>query len=75
MQTDIVPGERLLDEHMLAERLACSIKTIQKARLTGDDSFPPFVKIGRMVRYRASDVDRWIAERELHKNTVGYASH
>jgi predicted DNA-binding transcriptional regulator AlpA len=46
--------ERLLDDNELAAVLGRSRSRIQKDRLEGRG--PPFVKIGRLVRYRAADV-------------------
>jgi predicted DNA-binding transcriptional regulator AlpA len=39
----------------------------QKARLTGDG--PPFVRLGRLVRYRLSDVEAWLAARPRLRST------
>jgi predicted DNA-binding transcriptional regulator AlpA len=39
----------------------------QKARLTGNG--PPFVRLGRLVRYRASDVEAWLASRPSLRST------
>ena len=51
------------DEELLFEREAArlrrqSIRTLQAERLRGDGC--PFVKLGRSVRYRRSDVLRFI---------------
>jgi predicted DNA-binding transcriptional regulator AlpA len=46
--------ERLLDDNELAAVMGRSRSRIQKDRLEGRG--PPFVKIGRLVRYRADDV-------------------
>lgn len=43
-----------LDERALAERWNISVKTLRNARVTG--GLVPFVRIGRSVRYRLSDV-------------------
>lgn len=39
----------------------------QKARLTGNG--PPFVRFGRLVRYRASDVEAWLAAHPRLRST------
>lgn len=44
----------LLDERSLATRWAISIRTLQNQRLAGRGIV--FVKIGRSVRYRLSDI-------------------
>ncbi|MCP4408801.1 MAG: helix-turn-helix domain-containing protein [Gammaproteobacteria bacterium] len=36
-------------------------KTLEKWRITGEG--PPFIKIGRSVRYDEADLDAWIDER------------
>lgn len=44
-----------------ADLLRSTPSTLAKLRLFG--AGPPFVKIGRLVRYRQSDLDAWIATR------------
>jgi predicted DNA-binding transcriptional regulator AlpA len=68
----IITGDRLLDEHQAADRLGVSIKKMQAARTKGaeDPNFPPFVKLGRLVRYRQSDVDYVIANRPSFHTTA-----
>jgi predicted DNA-binding transcriptional regulator AlpA len=39
----------------------------QKARLTGDG--PKFIRLGRLVRYWASDVEAWLAARPSLRST------
>jgi predicted DNA-binding transcriptional regulator AlpA len=53
--------ESLLNETQVAQITGRSVPTLQKDRLRG--SGPLFVKIGRLVRYRPVDVDKWIVER------------
>lgn len=49
-----------------AAHLQISASTLNKRRVFGDG--PPFVKMGRSVRYRRSDLDAWTATR-LRKST------
>ena len=51
---------RLLTEHEVADLLAPSIKTLRNWRLSGYG--PPHLKVGRLVRYRLSDVRAWLAD-------------
>jgi hypothetical protein len=51
----------LLDEHAVAERQGRSVKTLRNQRVTGDGI--PFLKLGRLVRYRLRDVVAWEASR------------
>ena len=46
--------EVFLTEQQLAARHQRSVKTLRNARVTG--GYVPFVRIGRSVRYRLSDV-------------------
>jgi excisionase family DNA binding protein len=43
-----------------AELLRSSVSTLAKARRTGRG--PTYCRIGRAVRYRKSDLDRWMAD-------------
>lgn len=56
----------LLDEPTLASRLGISRATLQSWRYAGRG--PRFIKLGRMVRYRAGDVEAY-----LRANTHGDA--
>ncbi len=49
-------GEKFLTELQLSVRHQRSVKTIRNDRLRG--GYIPFVKVGRLVRYRMSDVLR-----------------
>ena len=51
----------VLDTKETAARVRLSKPTLERLRLTGNG--PPFVKLGRAVRYRATDVDDWLASR------------
>ncbi len=52
--------ERLLDTAAIAEQLGMSVSTIRKWVHYG---FIPHVKLGRAVRFREKDVEKWIEER------------
>jgi excisionase family DNA binding protein len=43
-----------------AEYLRSSESTLAKKRLNDGDG-PPFVRIGRAIRYRRSDLDAWMS--------------
>jgi excisionase family DNA binding protein len=55
--TDVV-GTDLLDEAHLAQKLGVSRSTLQSWRYRGHG--PRFIKIGRLIRYRAADVDAYL---------------
>lgn len=55
-------SRELLDEKQAAEHLTVSPGTLSVWRSTGRYNLP-FVKVGRMVRYRLSDLDAWLEAR------------
>jgi predicted DNA-binding transcriptional regulator AlpA len=57
----------LLTQRQAAEALALSERTLERFRVSGVG--PKFVRMGKSVRYRLSDVEVWIASR-----TVGSTS-
>ncbi|MCJ2071263.1 transcriptional regulator [Methylobacterium sp. J-030] len=64
--TAISNQDILLTEFDLARRQNRSVKTIRNQRVLGGGV--PFIKIGRLVRYRLSDVIPWENAR-LHSST------
>jgi hypothetical protein len=62
-------AETLCSGEKAAERLGISQRTLEKYRVTGGG--PPFIKIGKSIRYRIGDLDSWIAKHEF-PNTSAY---
>jgi predicted DNA-binding transcriptional regulator AlpA len=54
----VIEGRRLLSEPRFAEKLGCSLRTLQRGRKAGKG--PPYTKIGRKVYYELNDVQEWI---------------
>jgi excisionase family DNA binding protein len=54
-----------LDEKRLCAELGISPVTATKWRARSGG--PPFIKIGRLVRYRRTDLDAWLAARTVGK--------
>lgn len=52
----------LVDEKAAAEILGTTPGTLSVWRSTGRYALP-FVKVGRKVRYRVSDLEAWLAQR------------
>lgn len=52
----------LIDENELSARTSIKATTLQKWRATGEG--PPYVKLGRLCRYRWEDVEAWLKTRE-----------
>jgi excisionase family DNA binding protein len=63
---------QLLDQREAARLLRLSERTLERLRLIGGG--PCFVKCGRSVRYRQSDLERWIDQRVV-ANTSQEVSH
>ena len=55
-------GVVLLTAEETASRLKVSLSWMAKARMTGDG--PPFIKVGRAVRYSEAALQQWIKDRE-----------
>lgn len=51
----------LLEEEAAAPLIGWSVSTLQKKRVAGDG--PPYVKLGRSVRYRPEDLEDYVAAR------------
>jgi excisionase family DNA binding protein len=60
----------LLTVEEAAKRLRLSTSTLNKWRVTGEG--PAFVKLGRRVLYRASDLSDWLAG-STFGSTSGYS--
>ena len=52
--------DELIDTAELARRTGTGATTWAKRRMLGHPYTPPFVKLGRSVRYRWSDVEVWL---------------
>lgn len=61
MTTLSITDDRLLDKAQTAEALGVSIWTVHKWVQHGTG--PHHVKVGNRVKFRESELNRWIAER------------
>ncbi|MFN3953250.1 MAG: helix-turn-helix transcriptional regulator [Pararhodobacter sp.] len=52
-----------VDTAEAARRLGLSLSTLEKYRFYRAADAPPFVRIGRAVRYRVTDLEAWAAAR------------
>lgn len=53
-----------VDTAEAARRLGLSLSTLEKYRFHRVPDAPPYVRIGRAVRYRVTDLEAWAADRE-----------
>ena len=56
----------LLDDKKAAEYCHLSKKTLQAWRSARHENQPPYVKLGRRVFYRPSDLEAWIVSNTHH---------
>lgn len=66
LQAIRLEDDLLYSEDMVVRHLTCKVKTLQAWRTRGGG--PSFIKIGRLVRYRGSDVKAWM-ERRVRNST------
>ena len=59
--------DRLIPAAELPRFIGLAAQTLARLRCEGNG--PPFVKIGRLIYYRASDVRDWLAQRR-YSNTI-----
>jgi predicted DNA-binding transcriptional regulator AlpA len=64
--------ENLLSDRDLSRLTGRSRSTLQKDRLAGTSI--PFIRIGRLVRYRLSDVEAWLNARPTFRSTSDVAA-
>ena len=61
-----------IDTAALAQRLGLSVSAVVSRRYQGRD-LPPSFKVGRNIRYRLEDVERWERE-QVEKETARRAA-
>jgi len=62
LQEIIEANKSLLDERQAAAKLDVTPGTLSVWRSTGRYALP-FIKVGRKVRYRLTDLDKWLDQR------------
>ena len=65
------PPDELIVTPELARRTNTGESVWSKRRLLGGDNTPPYVKIGRSVRYRWGSVVDWLAANERRSTSEG----
>lgn len=63
MSTDAGPIERLLTPRDVSAAIGVPEPTLRDWRT--DDIGPPFIRVGRAVRYRLRDLEQWLDERTV----------
>ena len=60
---DPTPKLPVLDTPAVAALLGLSPKTLENLRVTRPDEGPPFLRVGRAVRYSRAALNQWLAAR------------
>lgn len=71
-QSPFDQGDRLLNVKQVSEITGMAVGTLNKARTTGETDAPPWVKIGKSVRYRASSLQAWINSKTEYRHTTAH---
>lgn len=58
----------LVDTAEAARLLALSTSHLEKLRFYRDPNGPPYVRLGRAIRYRLSDLEAWAAARSVQES-------
>ncbi len=66
-QRPLMPGDLMTSAEVSAET-GVPKRTLDQWRYLGEG--PPYVKLGRHVRYRRGDVDRWLDESTITPNNA-----
>lgn len=61
---------RTLTSAETAQYISMSESWLRQSRMNGNPYAPPFVKIGRSVRYLREDLDIWLVGRRRRSNLV-----
>lgn len=73
-----MPGPTLLPETEAAHYIGMSVAYLRMDRCRGHvgnrTPGPPFLKLGRSVRYDVRDLEKWLAERRVDRSARGHAA-
>ena len=67
--TQITESRTLTDRHT-AIYIGMSESWLRQARMNGNPDAPPFLKIGRAVRYLQDDLDAWLESRRRTSSVI-----
>jgi predicted DNA-binding transcriptional regulator AlpA len=70
IQPEPITGDRLLTIQETAYLTSLAVSTLNRARVYGTNNAPPFVKLGKSVRYRMTTVQNWIAGQPEYQHTT-----
>jgi hypothetical protein len=70
---EICTRDELLTDEQTAGVLQVPTGTLANWRCARTEG-PPFIKVGRLVRYRRSDLDGWLTAHTVNPSLTGVAS-
>jgi hypothetical protein len=79
-KTAVIPTStpELLDEHEVAAIIRMSVAYLRADRsrghVGGATPGPPFLRIGRTIRYRRDDLDAWLADKRVDRSAGSQSS-
>lgn len=62
-----VEYDELLNQESVAKIINTTTKFLEARRCRGGG--PPFIRVGRLVRYRRSDLDEWIESKRMESTS------
>ena len=65
----------LLTESDASRECGVSVKTLQYWRFSGHPGGIPFIKVGRRVYYRQSDLEQWVADAPTFQSAIEARMH
>ena len=65
---ELAPDSALFAQETVAAIRDCSMATLERDRWVG--SGIPFIKVGRLVRYRKTDIRAWLEKHKAFQSTT-----
>jgi hypothetical protein len=55
--------QQITNEKDASVYIGMSVSFLRKSRMENPNPGPPFLRLGRAIRYRVADLDRWLEKR------------
>lgn len=65
---ELSPDWAVFSQETVAAIRDCSTKTLERERWIGNGI--PFIKMGRLVRYRKNDIRQWLENHAIKQSTI-----
>lgn len=70
---ELSPDWALFSQETVAAIRACSLATLERDRWIGIGV--PYIKMGRLVRYRKADIQAWLNQQQVIHSTSEESAH